>query len=104
MNVERFFQVLIELTEKGFLDEIMRDGGGWVSIVRVVWCVLHEAIHDVVAFGAESPIEDAGDGEVHKRSQADSVFFGLIVGLCKQIHGVTIDVNGPSQQFFRIHP
>lgn len=60
-------------------DLLMRDGRNDFSIVRMIGRVLHEAIHDMITFGAKSVIIDTRDGEIHEWSKTDTVSFGLIV-------------------------
>lgn len=53
MNVKGLLQILIDLIEESLFDQLMRDWGDFFSIVWMVRSVLHEAIHDMIAFRAE---------------------------------------------------
>lgn len=45
--------------------------------------ILKEAVHDMITWRTQSRIIDTGNGEVHEGSRADSILFGLIVGVDK---------------------
>lgn len=64
----------------------MRDRRDYFSIVGVIWRVLHETIHDMIVFGAESVVIHARNGKIHEWSKTDPVSFGLIVSVHQQVH------------------
>lgn len=76
----------------------MRDGCNNFSIVGMVRRVLHEAIHDVIAFWAKSVVIHARDGEIHEWSETDTVTFGLVVRVHQKVHRVTVQVNRAAEQ------
>lgn len=98
MDVQRLLKVLSDLLEEHLSDVIMRDGGDDFSVVGVIGCVLHEAIHDVITFGAKSVIIDTRDGEIHEWSETDPISLGLVVSIHQKVHRVTVQVNCTAKQ------
>lgn len=76
----------------------MRDGCDDFSIVGMIGRVLHEAIHDVITFGAKSVIIDTRDGEIHEWSETDPISLGLVVSIHQKVHRVTVQVNRTAKQ------
>lgn len=98
MDVQRLLKVLPDLFKEHLSDLLMRDGSDDFSVVGMIWCVLHEAIHNVITFGAESVIIDTRDGEIHEWSETDTVSLGLIVSIHQKVHRVTVQVNRTAKQ------
>lgn len=60
----------------------MGNGCNFFSIVRMIWSVLHETIHDVISWRTKSLVIDAWDSKIHEGGETDSMSFGLLVCFC----------------------
>jgi hypothetical protein len=101
MYVERFLKIFVDLFKKNTFDIFVGDRRDGVSVVGMVWGVLHEAIHDVVALRTESVIVNRGNGEIHEGSFTDAMTLGLVVGVHQKIHRVRIHVDRSFEQLLR---
>lgn len=81
----------------------MRNRSHRIPVVGMVRGVLKEAVHYMITRRTQSRIIDAGNGEVHEGSRADSILFGLIVRVNKQIHRMTVYMDGSFQELGAIH-
>lgn len=79
MNIQRFFQILVNLTKKHPLDFIMRNRGGLFATVRMVGSVLHKAVHDMIARRAKGRVIDTRNSKIHKGSLTNPISFCLVV-------------------------
>ena len=59
----------------------------------MVGCILHKAIHNVVAFWAHCLIEDGGDCQIQEWSQAHPLFSSLLVAVFQCGERITVHVD-----------
>lgn len=91
--VERFLKIFVDLFKKNTFDIFMGNRRDRVSVVGMVRSVLHETIHDVIAFWTKSAIVNRRNSEIHKRSLTNAMTFGLIVCVHQKIHRVGVHMD-----------
>lgn len=64
----------------------MGDWSDLTSIIGVIGGVLHEAVHYIVSLRAQCFVINTWNSQIHEWSCADSVLFGLVIGIHKHIH------------------